>query len=213
MGGHRDWDKVEMVADGVDIVDTAARPLHFSDVSTLPLRKRGNVVSRPPTLLHKVGMDIGYGSGIAVGGQKYCLMLVDATSRKKWVYGLVNLQGTSIVNQLQQFFIDVGRVPHLIQTDFDPKFLGGAVANLCLHKGIQLRASPPNQKSKNGLVESSWKQVVITARALLLEANLPKRFWFWAAREAALRIDMQPVTIPAPANTPGGCHKICHLSV
>ena len=135
-------------------------------------------------------MDIGYGSGIAVGGQKYCLMLVDATSRKKWVYGLANLQGTSIVSQLQQFFIDVGRAPRMIQTDFDPKFLGGAVANLCRHKGITLRASPPNQQSKNGLVESSWKQVVITARALLLEANLPKRFWFWAAREAALRLDM-----------------------
>ena len=131
-------------------------------------------------------------------------MLVDATSRKKWVYGLVNLQGTSIVSQMQQCFIDVGRAPRMIQTDFDPKCLGGSVANLCGRRGIKLRASPPNQQSKNGLVESTWKQVVITARALLLEANLPKRFWFWAAREAALLLDMQPVTIPAPPNTPGG---------
>ena len=49
--------------------------------------------------------------------------------------------------------------------------------------------------------------MVITARALLLEANLPKRFWFWAAREAAMRLDMQPVIIPAPPNTPGGVTK------
>ena len=95
----------------------------------------------------------------------------------------------------------------MIQTDFDPKFLGGAVANLCGHWGIKLRASPPNQQSKNGLVKSTWKQVVITARALLLEANLPKRFWFWEAREAALCHDMQPVTIPAPPNTPDGITK------
>ena len=153
--GHStsNWDNVKLVSKGINIVDTAPRPLHFSDISTMPLRKKGSVVTRPPTLLHKVGMDIGYGSGVDVGGQKYVLMLVDATSRKNWVYGLANLQGTSIVSPMQQFFIDVGRAPRMIQMDFDPKFLGGAVANLCGHRGIKLRASPPNQQSKNGMVE------------------------------------------------------------
>ena len=135
------------------------------------------------------------------------LLLVDATSRKKWIYGLDNLRGTSIVSQLQQFFVDVGRAPRLIQTDFNQKKIGGAVANLCSHRGISLRAAPANQQSKNGLEEASWKQIVIAARALLLEANLPKRFWFWAAREAALRLDMQPVTVPAPAGAPGSVTK------
>ena len=102
------WDNVELVADGIDIVDIAPRPLHFLDISTMLLRKRGSVVSLPPTLLHKVGMDIGYGIRVTVGGQKYVLMLMDVTSIKKWVYGLTNLQGTSIVSQLQQFFIVVG---------------------------------------------------------------------------------------------------------
>ena len=60
------WDNVELVSEGIDIVDTAPRPLHFLDISTMPLRKKGSVVKRPSTLFHKVGMDIGYDSGVAV---------------------------------------------------------------------------------------------------------------------------------------------------
>ena len=76
------------------------------------------------------------------------------------------------------FFIDAGGILAIIQTDFDPRLLGGAVRDLLRLRQIILRASPPDTQSKNGLVESLWKQIFIVARTFLASSNLPKFFWF-----------------------------------
>jgi hypothetical protein len=195
-GGSKDCSAISQMADGVKIVNTGLAPIHFSDVTSIPRRRRGKLIRRPAGVLHKFGIDIGYGdSDTGPGGYKYCLLIVDFHTRFNWIYGLKDTCGSSIVGVLQQFFIDAGGIPAIIQTDFDPRLLGGAVRDLLRFRQITLRASPPDTQSKNGLVESHWKQIVIVARTFLASSNLPKCFWFWACREAALRLNMAPANI------------------
>ena len=38
----------------------------------------------------------------------------------------------------------------------------------------------------DGLVERKWQSITAMARSFLAEAKFPKKFWFWAIREAAI---------------------------
>jgi hypothetical protein len=51
------------------------------------------------------------------------------------------------------------------------------------------------------------------ARALLVEAKMPKCYWFWALREAVIRIDLLPVRPPAPGSPPEPSHKFQELPI
>jgi hypothetical protein len=75
-------------------------------------------------------MDIGYGDGVSPGGYRYCLMLVDHKTRKTWIYRLPDMGGNSLCDALWRFFIDADGFSRQIQSDFDPKFVGGHVARL-----------------------------------------------------------------------------------
>ena len=59
--------------------------------------------------------------------------------------------------------------------------------------GTRIRAAPLHQQDKNGLVERKWQSLTKMARAFLSAAKLPKKFWFWAIREASIRMNMLPV--------------------
>jgi hypothetical protein len=119
-------------------------------------------------------------------------MLVDQYSRKTWCYGLKDLTSPSISDAFWRFFMDAGGFPRRIQCDFDQKFLGGPTNRLFRSKGIHLKSAPPYCQSQNGLVESHWRVASNMARSFLAEAGLPKRFWFWAVREATIRMNMVP---------------------
>ena len=68
-----------------------------------------------------------------------------------------------------------------------------AAALLCTH-GTCVCAAPPHRQDKNGLVERRWQSLTKIARSFLTEAKLPKKFWFWAIREANLCLNILPIT-------------------
>jgi hypothetical protein len=137
-------------------------------------------------------MDIGYGEGTSSGGYKYILTLVDCTTRYTWSYGLKNKSAESVIDALWCFFVDAGGMPTRIRCDFDSSFVKGKVNTfLKLHR-ISITSVPPNRQSQNGLVERQWQTAVVMARAMLIEAQLPRRYWFWALREATIRMNLLP---------------------
>ena len=87
---------------------------------------------------------------------------------------------------LWEFFIDAGGFPDTIQCDFDPRLIGDKTAALLCTHGTRICAAPPHRQDKNGLVERRWQSLTKMARSLLTEAKLPKKFLFWAIREANL---------------------------
>ena len=60
--------------------------------------------------------------------------------------------------------------------------------------GTRVRATPSCLQNKNGLIECRWQYLTKMAQCFLTEAKLPKRFWFWAIREANLCLDIFPIT-------------------
>jgi hypothetical protein len=104
--------------------------------------------------LNVIGMEFGYGDGTSPGGFKYTLLLVDRTTHKTWVYGLRDMQGTVIADAIWSSFVDMGGMPHSIQCDFDPCFLGSKVRCLLTFCRIRVMTSPPNHQSQNGRIES-----------------------------------------------------------
>lgn len=121
-------------------------------------------------------MDIGYGKGTSPGGHKYALTLFDLTTRHVWVYGLKTKGAESVMDALWSFFIDAGGLPSRIRCNFDASFVKGKVYAFLRRKGIQVGASPPGRQSQNGAVECQWRTATSMARALLVEARLPKRY-------------------------------------
>ena len=75
-------------------------------------------------------MDIGYGDGVAVGGSKYALLLVDQCTSKSFIYGMQGCAGSDVCEALWKFFIDAGGFPRTLQCNFDPKIIGGKAASL-----------------------------------------------------------------------------------
>ena len=109
--------------------------------------RKGKSLTRPNTALDVIGMDIGYGNSTSLSGFKYTLLLVDRTTHNTWVYGLRDMQGAAIADAIWSFFIDAGSIPHRIQCDFDPRFLGSKVRCLLTSHRIRITASVTSQPS------------------------------------------------------------------
>ena len=190
-------------------LDVSEPILSVGDVVNIQRGCKGKSLTRPKTALDVVGMDIRYGDGTFPGGFKYTLLLVDRTTRKTWIYGLRDINGSTIADAIWSFFIDARGIPCSIQCDFDPRFLDGKVSRrLLTSRGIRVMASPPNCQSQTGLVESNWKTACKMARSFLAEAHLPKSFWFWAIHESVARMNLIPVRFndnPSDLATP---HKL-----
>lgn len=153
----------------------------------------------PPGSTNSCSLKGRYGHGVFPGRYKNTLLLIDYATDYAWMCGLKDTSGLSMSTALQQFFIDAGGVPRIIQCDFDKHFLGSAVAKLCCVQGIHLCSTPLVRQDKNGKVEARWHLLVSMCRAYLAQANLPKSFWFWGLREACICSNFLPFVSCTPA--------------
>jgi hypothetical protein len=197
----KDWRMLELTGTGLKVFHDTEPPLTIGDMATINRNKSGKLLSRPTQALTTVGMDIGYGEGTSPGGHKYALTLVDLATRHVWVYGLRTKGADSVIDALWSFFVDAGGIPQRIRCDFDSSFVKGKVYSFLRRKGIKVGASPPNRQSQNGAVERQWRTATSMARALLVEARMPKRYWFWALREAVIRMNLLPCQAQTPDTT------------
>jgi hypothetical protein len=196
-----DWRMLEKTGTGLKVYHESDPPLTIGDMATINQNKHGRLLMRPQKVLHTVGMDIGYGQGVSPGGHKYALTLVDLATRHTWVYGLKTKAADSIIDALWSFFIDAGGILSRIRCDFDSSFVKGKVYAFLRRKGVQVGASPPGRHSQNGAVERQWRTATSMARALLVEARMPQRYWFWAIRESVIRMNLLPCRPVSPDTT------------
>ena len=115
-------------------------------------------------------------------------------------YGLRDLSGSTIADALLQLFVDMGKdlgnsPIRRVLCDFENKLVRGQACHLLLRREVRILSSVPYRQSQNSLVERHWATGVRMARSYLQEANLPKRFWFWAIRTAFERMNMIPMEV------------------
>lgn len=198
---------LELTGNGLKVSHDADPPLSIGDMATITRNRSGKLLSCPTAALTTVGINIGYGEGTSPGGHKHALTLVDLATHHVWIYGLRKKGAESVIDALWSFFVDAGGIPKRMRCDFDSSFVKGKVYAFLRRKGIQVGASPPGRQSQNGAVEHQWHSATSMARALLVEARLPKRYWFWAFREAVIRMNLLPCQPAAKATRKPSDHE------
>eukprot|EP00558_Chaetoceros_sp_UNC1202_P009040 CAMPEP_0197232302 /NCGR_PEP_ID=MMETSP1429-20130617/152_1 /TAXON_ID=49237 /ORGANISM="Chaetoceros sp., Strain UNC1202" /LENGTH=1842 /DNA_ID=CAMNT_0042690279 /DNA_START=1 /DNA_END=5529 /DNA_ORIENTATION=- len=211
--GYRDIEKVTAN------IRTIAKPtVHISDpkpdpfedvgpIATVDKKRSNNTpLPRPQMFGDTFHMDIGYGTGKAIGGVSHCLFLVDRATRKKYIYPLKNLT-TSLMRALRKFLRDIRITPRRILADFDEKLIKGQVEEYLVDRKIEVSGAPSGRQNQNGLAESNWRTVVRMARGYLTKALLPSKFWYFAVRRAVEASNYFPCKANGTITTP---HELAH---
>jgi len=140
--------------------------------------------SRPLELLH---MDLfGPTSYKSIGGNLYCLVIVDDYSRYSWVFFLQEKSETMSIfkkfaKRAQNLF---GYTIVKIRSDNGSEFKNSHIDDYCDEHGIKHELSSTYTPQQNGVVERKNKTLITLARSMLDEYGMPERFWAEAINTA-----------------------------
>jgi hypothetical protein len=120
-------------------------------------------------------MDLfGPTSFISIGGNSYCLVIVDDYSRFTWVYFLrvksnvfETFKSFAILAQ-NQFDFDIKKV----RSDNGSEFKNARIDEYCDDKGIKHEFSSKYTPEQNGIVERKNRTLIDMARSMLAEYNV-----------------------------------------
>jgi hypothetical protein len=116
----------------IEIQDLGRDP--FSQEVKLPhfqnRRRNTSPIPRPDTYGSIIHYDIGFGSGMSIGGYTHALFLVDRATRKKFLYGLKSLHFEDIRKAMTEFIKDLGCYPSKMLADRDFKLIGDPIKEL-----------------------------------------------------------------------------------
>jgi transposase InsO family protein len=140
--------------------------------------------SRPLELLH---MDLfGPTTYKSLGGNLYCLVIVDDYSRYAWTFFLkdkgkmVGIFKTFIKKAQNEFKSSVVKV----RSDSGMEFNNTQVEEFCDKFGINHEFSSTYTPQQNGVVERKNKTLITLARAMLDDYGISQRFWGEATNTA-----------------------------
>ena len=112
----------------------------------------------------------------SLNGSKYFLTLVDDHSRCTWVYIMKHKSETScLIQTFYNMIFTQFKVPiKMLRSDNGPEF---ALKSFYASKGIIHQLSCVETPQQNSVVERKHQHLVVVARALRFQANLPLKFW------------------------------------
>jgi hypothetical protein len=127
----KNWLDLETVGkDTIKNTKGTDRPLELGNVANIRHSHRNTkLVPRPADYLRTVHMVIRYDDYVSIGRFRYILLLVDRTTRFQWVYGLKSMSQDHIIQALERFYSNAGRLPKKIYTNFDPKLISSDTKN------------------------------------------------------------------------------------
>jgi len=139
---------------------------------------------RPLELLH---MDLfGPTTYRSIGGNCYCLVVVDDYSRYTWVFFLHDKADT--YDTFKKFFTRAENEFELkvkkVRSDNGSEFRNTRVEEWCDVKGIKHEFSTKYTPEQNGLVERKNRTLIDMARSMLSEYNVSDSFWAEAINTA-----------------------------
>lgn len=112
-------------------------------------------------------------------GCKYFLTLVDDFSRITWAF-LMRTKSETISHMkifVKMVETQFGRKIKMFRTDNGGEFFSKQMDDLLQSIGCIHQSSCPHTPQQNGIVERKHRHLLHIARALMLNANLPKTFW------------------------------------
>ena len=124
----------------------------------------------------------------SLGGNLYCLVIVDDYSRYTWTFFLEDKSKTmrifkAFVKQAQNEF---GSSVVKVRSDNGTEFRNTQVEELCNDMGIKHEFSSTYTPQQNGVVERKNKTLITLARAMLDDYGISQRFWAEASTPHAM---------------------------
>lgn len=118
----------------------------------------------------------------------YFIMFTDNFSSMRFIYPLKSKNKESVFPVIKSFISYAERqTDHHVKSftlDCGSEFFNSLFVPFCDEMGINLHPTAPYTPSQNGVSEAANKTINAKARAMLITANLPQRFWYHAAETA-----------------------------
>lgn len=127
-------------------------------------------------------------------GAKYFLTIIDDHTRSTWVYLMKHKSETQnlLINFIYLVETQFDKKVKVVRSDNGPEF---KLEHFYSSKGIVHQTSCVNTPQQNGVVEHKHRHLLNVARAILFQANLPKRFWGDAILTSAYLINRTPTPL------------------
>jgi hypothetical protein len=132
-------------------------------------------------------MDLfGSTSFVSIGGNSYCLVIVDDYSRFTWVYFLQDKSNVFetiklfaiLVQNLFEFYIKK------VRSDNGSEFKNAIIDEYCDDKSIKHKISSKCTPEQNGIVERKNRTLIDMTRSMLAEYNVSDSYWAEAINAA-----------------------------
>ena len=152
---------------------------------------------RNDTVLGLVHSDVcGKVSTQSLGGAEYFLTFIDDHTRYTWVYVLKRKD--QVFNKFQEWKALVekstGQYLKTLRTDNGGEYTSNEFEEYLTKEGIRHETTVPKHPEQNGVAERMNRTIVETARSMLAEAGLPRKFWAEAVCTAVYLRNRSPTT-------------------
>jgi transposase InsO family protein len=121
-----------------------------------------------------------------VNGYKYYLSLTDDFSRFSTIYLTKDRSLETVQEVLDQWLANAERQTQkkvlVIRTDNAREFV--ALDPWVKRQGIELEFTEPHTPAQNGVAERLNRSLLEITRAILIDANIPRKYWPWALQFA-----------------------------
>jgi hypothetical protein len=123
----------------------------------------------------------------AIGQYRYFVTFIDDKSRYTYVY-LLRSKG-EVFDKFKEFEVLVrtkySKTIKILRSDNGGEYLSNEFDAFLKARGIEKQLSVPYTPQQNGVAERMNRTLVESARTMMLQANLKKRYWGYAVLHAA----------------------------
>ncbi|KAM2944179.1 hypothetical protein COP2_027257 [Malus domestica] len=170
---------------------THCETCHLSKATRLPLGSSMSRVFQPFELVHS---DIWGPSSESFDGYKYFIIFVDDYSRTTWLYLLKSKSEVMEVfkdfhNLVKNHFSSQIKT---LRSDNGTEYMSQVMTQYLSNNGIIHQTSCVGTPQQNGVAERKNRDLLEKTRALMLQMNVPKRFWSQGVMTAAYLINRLP---------------------
>jgi len=158
--------------------------------------------SRSKQYLHRLHIDITGRQRVAsLGGNYYCMIIVDDATRKTWAFPMKRVTDAAAV--LRRFLrtevrqLNSGNNGPKVQTvrcDSGPEFASAEFEAVLAENSISWEPSPSDSSQARGVVERAIGTIVQIARVAMCWSKAPKTWWAEAILWATTTRNMTPTT-------------------
>ncbi|KAK2418425.1 putative mitochondrial protein [Trifolium repens] len=130
-------------------------------------------------------------------GYKYYVTFIDDFSRCTWIFLMKDRSELFNIfkNYCSEIMTQFGKTIRILRSDNAKEYFSDRFNSFMHSKGIIHQSSCPHTPQQNGVAERKHRHIVDTARTLLLNANVPLKFWGDAVLTANYLINRMPSSV------------------